>query len=105
MQRVWEILYENGADVVVAGHDHSYERFAPQDANGLADPHRGVRQFVVGTGGAGLYEFAAVQPNSEVRYNGGFAVIKFVLHPADYVWELIGAPGGQIIDSGKSRCH
>ena len=104
MQRIWEILYAHGADVVVAGHDHSYERFAPQDAHGRADP-RGVRQFVVGTGGAGLYEFHTVQPNSEVRYADGFAVIKFVLHPADYVWELISAPGGEIIDSGKDRCH
>ena len=105
MQRIWEILYAHGADVVVAGHDHSYERFAPQDAHGRADPRRGVRQFVVGTGGAGLYEFGTVQPNSEFRYNAGFAVIRLALRPAGYGWELIGAPDGQVIDSGSDRCH
>ena len=105
MQAIWEILYEHGVDVVVAGHDHDYERFAPQDANGTADPATGIRQFVVGTGGRDLRAFHDVQPNSEVRYNDGFAVIKFVLHPTRYHWELVAAPGGAIVDSGKDECH
>jgi acid phosphatase type 7 len=105
MQDVWEILYAHGVDVVVAGHDHDYERFAPMDASGVADPRTGVREFVVGIGGKSLRDFAEVQPNSEVRYNASFGVIKFVLQPTVYHWETLAAPNGTIIDSGKDDCH
>jgi len=105
MQGIWTILYALGADVVVAGHDHDYERFAPQDYLGRADPRRGVRQFVVGTGGASLRGFSTVRPNSEVRYAGGYAVVRFVLHPNRYEWELLSAPDGRVVDSGEDRCH
>jgi hypothetical protein len=67
-QALWQALYEYGADVVLNGHDHIYERFAPQNPNGQADA-RGIREFVVGTGGAALYSFGSIQPNSQARNN------------------------------------
>jgi acid phosphatase type 7 len=105
MQDIWEILYEHGVEVVVAGHDHDYERFAPMDASGAADPLTGIRQFVVGIGGKSLRDFATVEPNSEVRYNSSFGVIKFVLQPTRYHWEVLAAPGGEVVDAGKGGCH
>ena len=68
MVQVWRVLYESGADVIINGHDHDYERFAPQNPDGKSDP-RGIREFVVGTGGGGLYNFKAIRPNSEARGN------------------------------------
>jgi acid phosphatase type 7 len=104
MQRIWEILYEHGADVVISGHDHMYERFAPQTPDGVADPERGIRQFVAGTGGAGLYEFRAPAPNSEARSNAAFGVLKLTLKPDGYTWEFIAVPG-VTLDSGHDDCH
>ena len=104
MQPVWEILYRHNADVVVSGHDHSYERFAPQTPTGEADPVRGIRQFVVGTGGAFLYSFNNPQPNSEKRYNKWFGVIKLTLLPGDYRWDFVTFPGVSL-DSGNGKCH
>ena len=72
-------LHEFGADVILVGHDHLYERFAPQLPDGTADADGGIRQFVVGTGGRSLYSFGTPQPNSEVRYNATYGVIKLVL--------------------------
>src|SRR5688500_11340672 len=69
MQPFWQALYDNGADVIVNGHDHLYERFAPQNPSGQADANRGIREFVVGIGGGGLYRFATIQRNSQVRNN------------------------------------
>jgi hypothetical protein len=74
MQEVWRVLYEFGADVVINGHDHHYERFAPQDPKGKADP-RGIRAFVVGTGGAGLYDVRRIRPNSEARGTKSYGVL------------------------------
>jgi hypothetical protein len=104
MQGIWEVLYLHDADVVVSGHDHLYERFAPQTPAGAADPERGIRQFTVGTGGAGLYEFRTVQPNSEVRNNTAFGVLKMILKPDRYSWEFIAVPG-IVLDSGQGACH
>src|SRR5260221_6245218 len=72
---LWRALYDARADLVVNGHDHTYERFAPQTPSGAADSIRGIREFVVGTGGAPLYSFVRIEPNSEVRYNGGWGVL------------------------------
>ena len=77
MREAWRALYEVGAEVVINGHDHHYERFAPQDPKGKADPN-GIREFVVGTGGGGQYEFRR-SPNSEVRNNGSYGVLKLSL--------------------------
>jgi len=104
MQDFWELLYDAGADVVLNGHDHSYERFAPQDPNGVADPERGIRQLVVGTGGASLYSFNTIQPNSEVRNNDTHGVLKLTLHPTSYNWEFIPIAGQTFTDSGSASC-
>ena len=105
MQRVWDILYEFRADVVVSGHDHLYERFAPQDPDGRLDPKRGIRQFTVGTGGAPLYEFARIQPNSERRDNQAHGVIKLTLGDRSYGWEFVPVAGNTFTDSGTDDSH
>jgi hypothetical protein len=103
MLDVWKLLYEFHADVVVNGHDHDYERFAPQDPNGKADP-RGIREFVVGTGGGGLYEFRKPLPNSEARNNRSYGLIKFTLSDSSYTWEYLSAAGEPFKDSGSAEC-
>jgi uncharacterized protein YjiK len=100
----WEILYEAGADVVLAGHDHNYERFALQDPNGVADPVRGIRSFVVGTGGRSNDPIVDLQPNSEVANGDTYGVIKLTLHPTSYDWEFIPIAGSTFTDSGTSSC-
>jgi len=104
MREVWRALYEAGADVVVNGHDHDYERFAPQDPDGKSDRKRGIREFVVGTGGGGLYAFKQLRPNSEVRNNRSYGIIKLTLRPADYSWEYLSAAGEPFQDSGTAPC-
>jgi hypothetical protein len=101
----WQVLYEHGAEIVVSGHDHDYERFAPQNPQGEADPENGIRQFVVGTGGAGQRPFLGAQPNSEVRNSGEFGVLKLTLYPDRYDWEFIPVEGAVFTDSGSTTCH
>jgi hypothetical protein len=105
MQDFWELLYTAGADVVLNGHDHIYERFALQGPNGVADPARGIRQFVVGTGGASLYSFSTIQPNSEVRNNDSHGILKLTLYPTSYDWEFIPITGEPFTDSGSAACN
>lgn len=110
MRAAWELLYRAGAEIVLSGHDHDYERFAPQDAGGAADLERGVRQFVVGTGGAFPTPFLWPLKNSEMRDNSRIGVLKLVLADDGYEWEFLeakfdGFPYGQQADRGKSRCH
>ena len=105
LQPIWTVLYDNGADVVLSGHDHVYERFAPQDPTGQSDPDRGIRQFVVGTGGAGLYEFKDIKPNSEVQNNETHGVLKMTLEPGSYTWEFVPVAGSSFTDSGTAPCH
>lgn len=102
---LWRTLYEAGVDVVLQGHDHSYERFAPLNADGQHDADRGIRSFVVGTGGAPLRGFAAIAPGSEVRYNGGHGVLKLSLHPEGYEWEFVATGDTGFSDRGEGRCR
>jgi 3',5'-cyclic AMP phosphodiesterase CpdA len=102
---IWTTLYAQGADVVLAGHDHTYERFAPQDPDGNADPERGIVQFVVGTGGADLRDFEAILPNSEARSSQTFGVLALTLSPDEYAWEFIPVEGQSFMDQGTARCH
>ena len=95
------MLYEFGADVVINGHDHDYERFAPQDPKGKADP-RGVREFVVGTGGAGMSSFRQIRANSEVRNSRSYGVLKLVLSATDYNWDFVSGAGEPFQDRGTS---
>jgi hypothetical protein len=102
MRDVWRLLHEAGADIVLSAHDHTYERFAPQDPDGFPDTARGIRQFVVGTGGAAPYEFTNIRPTSEVRMSK-LGVLKLTLRADDYDWSFspVSGPG----DSGTGVCH
>jgi hypothetical protein len=102
---IWKALYDAGAEVVLSGHDHDYERFAPQDADSKADPVRGLRQFVAGTGGRSLYKWRTPDANSEVRNNETFGVFKMTLHDDGYDWEFIPIEGQSFTDSGSAKCH
>lgn len=102
---LWDALYDAESEIVLSGHDHTYERFAPQDPNGAPDPDGGIRQFVVGTGGAGLYDFENIQPNSEIRENETYGVLKLTLHPDGYEWEFIPEEGEAFTDTGSGSCH
>jgi acid phosphatase type 7 len=106
MRPIYQVLYDAGADLVLSGHNHQYERFAPQDPGGRADPARGLRYFVVGTGGApNLYGFGTPMPNSEVRYNGGHGVLKLTLFADRYDWEFVSVAGKSFSDKGSQVCH
>jgi hypothetical protein len=102
---IWDLLYSYDADLVVNGHDHQYERFAPQDPNGVADSARGIREFVVGTGGRKLQRFGTTAANSEVRNNDTHGVIKLILHRGGYEWEFVPVAGKTFTDSGSQSCH
>ena len=96
------MLYRFGVEIVLNGHDHIYERFAPQDDTGRVDPERGIRQFVVGTGGAALHTSMYRMPNSEVLITA-FGVLKLTLSADGYDWEFIPVSGQR--DFGSGRCH
>ena len=102
MRFFWRILQAASVDVVVVGHDHLYERFAPQDPDGRFDPAHGIRQFIAGTGGANLYNFVTVRANSEKRISA-FGVLKFTLEADRYDWEFVPVAGAG--DSGSDKCH
>jgi hypothetical protein len=101
----WRPLYAAGVDVIVNGHDHDYERFAPQDPDGKVDTNRGIREFVVGTGGTTLRGFQKTVANSEVRLSNSWGVLKFTLHDGSYDVEFIAA-GNDFRDRGTAeKCH
>jgi hypothetical protein len=100
---LWAILMEHGADVVLQGHDHDYERFAPQDADGQSTP-LGIRSFVVGTGGRSHYGFDDPEPNSEVRNDDAYGVLELTLRPVSYDWRFVPVTGQSFTDSGSSAC-
>jgi hypothetical protein len=90
--------------VVLTGHDHLYERFAPQDPEGRSDPARCITQFVVGTGGVPLYDFRVRRPNSvaQVREHG---ILKLTLNPESYNYEFIAVGGGARDFGANVACH
>jgi len=104
-QPFWDDLCAAGADVVLNGHDHVYERFAPQTPTGAADPAHGIRQLTVGTGGKVLTGFPLVRPNSEVREAATFGVLALTLYSNGYAWQFLPAAGGTFTDSGLGLCH
>jgi acid phosphatase type 7 len=105
MQEIWQILYTYGADVVLNGHDHDYERFALQTPDGEADPAHGIREFIVGTGGASLRGFRSTpEPNSEVREHSTYGVLKLTLRPSGYDWEFVPIAGQTFRDMGSAAC-
>lgn len=104
MRSLVEILFRHAVGVAVTGHDHIYERFAPLNADGKANA-RGMRHFVVGTGGVALYEIGVIKPHSEARNSTSHGVVKFTLHPASYDWEFIPIAGQTFRDRGSAPCH
>jgi chitodextrinase len=101
----WTDLYSAGADVVLNGHDHDYERFAPQDPSGHLDTTTGIREFVSGTGGDSHYTFNAPSANSEIRDSTSFGVLKLTLHTASYDWKFVPVSGASFTDAGTAGCH
>jgi acid phosphatase type 7 len=101
----WQLLYASHADVVLNGHDHIYERFAPQDPSGQADTVNGIREFIVGTGGANHTSLAIVAANSEVSNTNTFGVLKLTLHSNSYDWEFEPESGKNFTDTGSQACH
>jgi hypothetical protein len=100
---LWRALQDFGADVVVTGHDHDYEQFHRQDADGVADL-TGIRQFVVGTGGTSLRSFDVIKANSAVRESDTHGVLKLTLRPASYDWEFVPVAGATFTDGGSRDC-
>ena len=105
LKQLWQDLYAAHADLVLAGHEHSYERFAAQDPDGKADPEHGIREIVVGTGGRSHGPLGFAIPNSEVRNWDTFGVLKLTLAPGKYTWEFIPEEGKTFQDSGSGVCH
>src|SRR5215210_7232646 len=101
----WDDLYQAGADVVLNGNDHVYERFAPLNPSGQTDPAQGIRQFIVGTGGAELTQFVRINPTSERQIAGLNGVLEMKLHPDGYDWQFVTAPNGRTADRGSASCH
>ena len=106
VERLWEVLYEADTDVILSAHEHNYERFSPQDPEGNADPQRGIRQFVVGTGGAAEnYPIGEPIENSEVYNDETDGVLRLKLEENGYEWEFVPVEGESFTDSGAARCH
>jgi hypothetical protein len=104
MREIWRILYESNVDLVINGHDHLYERFAPQDPDGRPDAARGIRQITVGTGGGALYMPVTSAANQEAM---GIAhgVLRLTLNDSGYQWQFMPVPGASFSDAGIGQCH
>jgi hypothetical protein len=106
VQPLLQDLYNANADLIVNGHAHNYERFAPQDVSGNLDAARGIIEIVAGTGGDGHFPFSGtIAPNSLVRNADTFGVLKLTLHPTSFDWQFIPIAGQTFTDSGTHACH
>jgi 3',5'-cyclic AMP phosphodiesterase CpdA len=101
---LWQALADAGAEIVVNGHDHDYERFGPQDVNGAADPG-GIVEYVVGTGGRSHYAFGTPIANSLVRDSSSFGVIRFDLDARGWASTFVPVGGASFTDSASGTCH
>jgi len=101
---LWRQLAEGGVDVALSGHDHHYERFTPLDGRGRPDPDKGLRQFVVGTGGGGVYLFKGIAAHSEAHNDSTYGVLKVVLLPGRYEWTFVPVAGQSFTDAGTTAC-
>jgi len=104
-QPLWQALYDFDADVVIVGHDHNYQRFAPQTPSGVADPARGIRQFLAGMGGRSHYTFSTPIANTQAYNTDTDGVLKLTLFADSYTWEFIPVAGKTYSDSGSGSCH
>jgi acid phosphatase type 7 len=105
MKAIFGDLYNARADVVLSGHSHDYERFAPQNNASQRDNANGIRQFVVGTGGSFFTSFGTIKPNSLVRNNKTFGVLRMTLGESSYSWKFVPVAGKTFTDSGNATCH
>jgi len=101
----WQDLYAAGAELVLNGNNHFYERFAPQSPSGRPDPGHGVREFIVGTGGRSHQRLALPLANSQVRNDATFGVLKLTLRPDGYDWAFVPEAGAAFTDAGSDTCH
>src|SRR4029077_7911087 len=102
---LWDALYAYGAELVLNAHYRVYERFIPQTSTGLVDTAYGIREIIVGTGGAGLNTFDSIRPNSQVRNSGTPGVLKVTLNTNSYNWQFVPIAGKTFTDSGTTACH
>jgi len=105
LQGLWQALYDYGVELLLDGHDHHYERFAPQNADGQLDTAHGVREIIVGTGGAKFSGVGTPVANSEVRNASTWGVLKLTLHPSSFDWRFIPVAGASFSDSGTDQVH
>jgi hypothetical protein len=104
--RPWvQALYDRNADVLLQASNHDYQRFAPQNMSDRPDASRGIRSFVVGTGGISLYRFTGTAPNVEASNDRTYGVLKMVLHSNGYDFEFVPVAGGTFTDTGSGTCH
>jgi hypothetical protein len=104
-RRLWQVLAEQGAEIVLTGHDHNYQRYAPQTSDGTRDDARGIRQFVVGTGGKNHYPLGTPPPNVEAFNDETFGILQLTLRPTGYDWTFIPIAGQSFTDTGNGTCH
>ncbi len=104
VQTLWSTLYNAGAELVINGHDHEYERFTQMNASGQA-VKSGMREFVVGTGGGSLYHFGTILSTSQVHNSSTYGVLKLTLNPTSYSWQFIPVAGKTFTDSGTTNCR
>jgi hypothetical protein len=102
---LWQALYDAGADLVLSGHAHTYQRFAPQAPSGAADPVRGIREFVVGTGGVSHHLAGPPIPNQEIVDDTTYGVLRLTLLETGYLWRFVPQSGGVFADAGAGACH
>jgi hypothetical protein len=101
----WDALYAAGVDVILNAHEHHYERFAPQTPAGQVDAARGIREFIVGTGGRMLHGFTFNGANSEIRLNQSWGILQLTLRPSSYAWQFVPVAAGAPADAGSAACH
>jgi hypothetical protein len=107
-QPLWQALYDAGADVIVQGHDHNYQRFAPLTPSGVPDPVNGIRSWVAGMGGRSHYNFSTPIANTDAQSTSTYGVLKFTLSgdgSNTYAWEFVPVAGQTFTDSGTAACH
>jgi len=105
MAPIWNALYAAGAEIVLSGHDHDYERLLPMDGSGASDPAHGLTQFIVGTGGIGHNAFTGARLNSAVRNDTTFGVLRLTLRPDGWDWLFVPVAGSTFTDAGSGSCH
>jgi 3',5'-cyclic AMP phosphodiesterase CpdA len=105
MAKFFQLLYSNGAEIVLNGHDHMYERYKPITPSGALDATHGIREFVVGTGGESLYGYKTTSSLIAVRNNTTFGVLRLDLSAGSYTWQFVPSGTGNFTDSGTGTCH